>query len=417
VSSSQETLGARTLSERLGFQPAVVELGATHPGVRRVTIGTGGTIAFLVTLDDDRIESLEVEIGQGHRGFEKEIETRPWVEALPYVGRLGYASGPIAQVAYCLALEALIDLPVPERATWLRTLVVELARATDHLARVAAVAGALGAAAAESASRRAELAAAKLLEAALGAGPLEPWSFPGGVARDLPPGFDADFSARRAALEADLARAAFFLLDHPSALARLVDVAPLAGPDARALGVTGPCLRASGVARDLRRDSPCLAYAELDFDVPVGTRGDDWDRLAVVVEEIRQSLRIAGQCLARIPALGPDVVAAEATEASEATEAAGKRAAGARARGAAAAGGLAIRVPRGERAFAFEGSTGELEFLLASDGGDALPRRIRVRAPSFFHAQALPALLVGARLDDLLPTAALFHLVSGECDR
>lgn len=403
MSASSDTPASKTLSERLGFRAAVVELGHTHPAVRRVMGGVGNTLSFLVTLDDDRIEALEVEIGMGHRGFEKEVESRPWQEALPYVARLGHAAGPIAQVGYCLALERLAGLDVPVRATWLRTLVCELARITDHLARIAALATAIGASAAERAAQQGERVAMKLLAAAIGGGPLGDWALPGGVACDLPVDFAAHWSQARSALEGTLVGVDRLLLAHPMAALRLVDVAPLAAADCLALGVTGPCLRASGIALDLRRDAPQLAYGELEFDVPIGERGDDYDRLAVVVDEIRQSLRMVEQCLRRL---------AEGGAAADGQ--------GATLRGPIAAtsltGPTGLVVPAGEVALSIESSTGELGFFLVSDGG-ALPRRIRCRAPSFFHAQALPTALFHARLDDLLPTAAAFHLVSGECDR
>ena len=392
MSTAPEAPVSRTLSERLGFPEAVVELGHTHPSVRRVMAGVGGTLTCLVTLDDDRIEALEIEIGLGHRGFEKEVESRPWHEALPYVARLGYASGPIAQVGYCLALERLTGLGVPERATWLRTLVCELARITDHLARIAALATAIGASAAERAAQHGEVVAMQLLVAAIGGSPLASWAQPGGVASDLPADFGELWTRSCSELEATLDRFAVLLLDHPTAAQRLVGVAPLRPDACLALGVTGPCLRASGVAFDLRRDTPYLAYGEVDFDVPIGEKGDDYDRLAVVVEEIRQSLRIGEQCLRRLAAL-------EWTSGDLASAGAGS-----------------LIVPSGEVTLSIESSTGEIMFFLASDGS-GLPRRMRCRTPSFFHAQALPATLEHAHLDDLLPTAALFHLVSGECDR
>lgn len=397
MSAATEPAASRTLSERLGFRPAVVELGHTHPGVRRVMGAVGGTTSFLVTLDDDRIEALEVEIGLGHRGFEKEVESRPWREALPFVARLGHASGPIAQIGYCLALERLAGIEVAERAVWLRTLVCELARITDHLSRVAALAAAIGAGAAERAVARGERVAARLLEAAVGGSPLGEWALPGGVARDLPAEFELRYADAKPRLDGALESIERLLLGHPAVLLRLVDVAPLAADACLALGITGPCLRAAGIARDQRRDAPLLAHGELDFDVPIGTRGDDFDRLAVVVEEIRQSLSLGAQCLRRLVD-GSVGVAGEGVVSGAHRESA------------------PLVVPAGEVALSIESSTGELGFFLVSDGGE-LPRRIRCRAPSFFHAQALPAALVHAHLDDLLPTAALFHLVSGECDR
>lgn len=382
------------LSERLGFRPAVVELGHAHPSVRRVMAAVGGTTSFLVTLDDDRIDGLEVEIGLGHRGFELEVESRPFVDAFPYVARLGHASGVIAQVAYGLALERLLGLEAPTRAVWLRMLACELARITDHLARIAALACAVGASDAERTVQRGEVVAMRLLTGALGRGPLEPWVRPAGVRTDLPAVFAEAWKSARVALEATLAETGTLLLEHPNVALRLADVAPLAAADAQALGVTGPCLRATGAPRDLRRDAPSLAYHDVDFDVATGSTGDDFDRLAVVVEEVRQSLRIVDQCLERLG--GGEL--AEGAIVADGAERAG------------------LVVPAGEALVSLESSTGELAFLLVSDGSPR-PRRIRCRAPSFFHARALQTVLVGARLDDLLPTAALFHLVSGECDR
>ncbi|MEZ4334879.1 MAG: hypothetical protein R3F35_24240 [Myxococcota bacterium] len=392
MSAPSEAVRAKTLSERLGIRPAIVELGHAHPAVRRVLQGAGGTLSFLVTLDDDRIEALEVEIGIGHRGFEKEVESRPWQEAPPYVARLGWAGGAIARIAYCLAVERLADLALPPSAIWHRTLVCELARVTDHLARVAALAAAIAASAAERIARSAELAAMTLLETSLGGSPFTAGALPGGMTAPLPEGFDATWQAGRGGLERALGRLSLLLLEQGSAVDRLMAVAPLGREDALAWAVTGPCLRASGVARDRRRDDPGLAYAELDFSVPIGTLGDDYDRLAVVFEEVRQSLWLVEQCVCRM----------RGTERGAA--------------GAIGVGGEALVVPAGEVEVALESSTGELAFHLVSDGGP-LPRRIRCRAPSFFHAQALPAVLRGARLDDLLPTVALFHVVSGECDR
>ncbi|MBY0399376.1 hypothetical protein K2X89_03705 [Myxococcota bacterium] len=395
MSAAPEGLASRTLSDRLGIRPAIVELGPTHPSVRRVLSGAGGTASFLATLDDDRIEALEVEIGLGHRGVEKEIESRPWLESLPFVARLGHAGGPIAQIAYCLALEQLAGLEVAARTTWLRTLVCELARITDHLARIAALAAAIGASRAERIAQRGELVAMDLLEASLGRGPLGVWSWPGGVGSDLPFGFDERWLGGRARIARALDRLTLLLLEHPSAVQRLVDVAPLPVATAIAFAVTGPALRAAGVPRDLRRDAPRLAYRELEFAIPVGSRGDDYDRLAVVLEEIRQSLGMIDQCMARLAAMDRESARPGLVD---------------------GAGGASLVIPAGEVELALESSTGELGFFLVSDGGPT-PRRARCRAPSFFHAQVLGRVMPGARLDDLLPTAALFHLVSGECDR
>jgi NADH-quinone oxidoreductase subunit D len=397
-----------TLSEALGFTETVVEVGHTHPGVRRVLESAGGTIGFLVSLDDERITDLEVEIGIGHRGFEKEVECLPWSRALPYVRRLGLASGLMAEVGYCLAVEGLAGVSAPDRAIWLRMLASEAARATDHFARLAAVATAIGLPAAERVARQGEVLAAHVLADVVGGGGFAGWVQLGGVVSAPGADFAESWPLARTSIEATLARFEATAVDNPSCQQRLRDVARLSAEDCIAWGVTGPSLRAAGNPMDVRRDAPYLAYAAVDFDVPIGENGDDFDRMLVVVEEIRQSLRIIEQCQALLASLGPGATRAPEPGWSDFSTL------DAEVRSQAALEGPAI--PAGEIAISIESSTGELGFFLVSDG-EGLPRRIRCHSASFLNAQAMPVMLNGAHLDDLLPTAAMLHLVSGECDR
>jgi len=380
-----------SLSESLGFRETIVEVGMIHPGVRRVLCGLGGTISFIVSLDDDRMTDLEVEIGLGHRGFEKQVESRSWQRALPYLSRLGYGGGVLFEVAYCGAVEALAEIELPERAIWLRTLASEFARISDHFARLAAVAAAVELPAAESAAQRGAALTAQLQAHALGRGPLAGWVRLGGVASALAPGFAQSWSDARTAIEAELSRFEVVGLHNPSLLRRLSGVGVLSAADCMVWSVTGPALRAAGNPMDLRRDAPYLAYGLVDFDVPIGEHGDATDRLLVVVEEIRQSLRILEQCQIRLAELGSGATLNESL-------------------------GEEPELGEGALAFGLESATGELSFFVVSDG-QGLPRRIRCRAPSFFHAQALPAMLAGAPLDDLLPTVASMYILSPECDR
>ena len=397
-----------SLSDALGFVGTVIEVGHSHPGVRRVLAAAGGTVSFLVSLDDERITDLEVEIGIGHRGFEKEVESLPWHRALPYVGRLGYAGGLLAEVGYCLAVEELAGVELPERAIWLRILASEIARVSDHFARLAAAATAIGLPAAEAVAQQGEVEAARLLEAFTGCGPLVGWVRLGGVARAPADGFAERWRESHTAINTTLVGFEAVAINNPSCQQRLRDVASFSVEDCVAWGVTGPILRAAGMPADVRRDAPYLAYDSVDFDVPIGENGDNFDRLLVVVEEIRQSLRIVDQCQDLLASLGPGVIRLsdpgwgepDGTDLS--------------ARSAVVLEGPTI--PAGEVAIAIESSTGELGLFLVSDG-EGLPRRIRCRSASFLHAQAMPEMLRGARLDDLLPTAAMLHLVSGECDR
>jgi NADH-quinone oxidoreductase subunit D len=397
-----------TLSGALGFAETVLEVGHSHPGVRRVLAASGGTASFLVSLDDERISDLEVEIGLGHRGFEKEVESVPWHRALPYVARLGYAGGLLAEVGYCLAVEELAGVAIPDRAIWLRMLASEIARVSDHFARLAAVASAIGLPAAESVAQQGEVEAARLLEAVTGRGPFAGWVRLGGVACAPADGFAERWRESSTALSSILVRFEAVAIDNPSCQQRLRDVAFFSIEDCIAWGVTGPTLRAAGMPADVRCDAPYLAYGSVDFDIPIGENGDDFDRLLVVVEEIRQSLRIVEQCQGLLASLGPGVtrLADPGWGRPEGSDSS--------ARSAIILEGP--RLPAGEVAISIESSTGELGFFLVSDG-EGLPRRIRCRSASFLHAQALPEMLRGACLDDLLPTAAMLHLVSGECDR
>ena len=403
-----ESARAGTLAEALGFRKTIVEVGHTHPGVRRVLTSAGGTVGFLVSLDDERIVDLEVEIGLGHRGFEKEVESIPWHRALPYVARLGYAGGLMAEIGYCLAVEKLAGISLPDRAIWLRTLAGETARIADHFLRLAAVAAAIGLRSAEDIAQQGGLAATRLLQSVTGGGVFAGWVVLGGVARPLAEGFEANWQASRGEIEAILARFDAIAVQNPTCQKRLRDVASLSADDCLAWGVTGPAIRSAGIPIDVRRDAPYLAYGSLDFDIPIGENGDDFDRLLVVAEEIRQSLRIVDQCQGLLASLGPGAIRFAEPGWCEPDK--GDRAAHA----ASVLEGPPI--PSGEVAVSIESSTGELGFFLVSDGGP-LPVRIRCRGASFFHAQAMPEMLRGAQLEDLLPTAAILHLVSGECDR
>jgi NADH:ubiquinone oxidoreductase subunit D len=392
VSGAENTEEGESLSERLGFAETIIEFGPLHPGVRHVMTSVGGSASFLVELDDDRITGLEVEIGLAHRGFEKQVESGDWAAALPYVSRLGLASGVLAETAYCLAVESLAGLALPDRAIWLRMLVGELARVSDHWSRLGATMAAIGLQEGARVAATGETRAARALAGATGVGPLEGYVKVGGVSRGLADEFAQGWPTMAVRLMDELEHFERVAVSNPTCVRRLRDVAPLGVEEALAWGVTGPALRAAGSSMDLRRDHPYLAYGALEFDVPIGENGDGLDRLLVIVEEIRQSLRMVDQCHRLLVSLGPGRVLSEAAGPGE------------------------VALARGEVVASVESSTGELAFLLSSDGTSRL-RRARCRAPSFFHAQAMPVMLRGARLDDLLPTAALLHLISAEHDR
>lgn len=383
--------GSLSLSGSLGFSQGVVELGIGHPALRRVFERTGGSCSFIVSLDDDRIAALEVEVGYGHRGFEKEVESRGWSEALPYVGRLGTGGGLAHAIGYCLAVEELSGIEVPDRAIWLRTLGCELARLFDHFLRLSTVAASASLPSAEAVADRGVEQVAVLMTNAFGAGELGSWIRFGGVSAPLCPEFAALWADARSELLGCLVAYERVGLANPSLSRRLRGVGRLSAASGHAWGVTGPALRAAGAPVDVRIDAPYLAYGSIDFEVPIAEEGDAFDRLLVVSAEIRQSLSIIDQCEGWLSELGPGAVSSRGVD-----------------------DGFQVREGRLFRST--ESSTGELGFGIVSDGG-GLPRRIRCRAPSFFHSQALIEMLEGASLDDLLPTVASMHLVAAECDR
>jgi len=232
---------------------------------------------------------------------------------------------------------------------------------------------------------------ARLLAAAVGRGPLAGWVRLGGVASALPDAFFTIWPEARWGIEANLSDFEIVGVRNPGLDRRLRGVGRLSADECMVWSVTGPALRAAGTPMDLRREFEYLAYGSVDFEIPIAEHGDIFDRMLVVIEEIRQSLRIVDQCQSQLSDLGSGEIQS------------------------AILGEDAILGP-GSASFSIESSTGELGFLVVSDG-EGLPRRIRCRAPSFFHAQALAALLKGARLDDLLPSVASMHIVSPECDR
>ena len=385
-----------------------LDLGPHHPATR-------GALGLRAELDGERILDLEVEIGFGHRGFELHAQRLGWLRSLPYVERLQSQSSMLAATAYCVAAEKLLEFEVPLRAEWLRVLGGELGRAADHLGRIANLARIVGAGAASSWALNARSRLWGLLERLSGAPTMHHFIRLGGVARPLPGDFGVACRPAIDAVRLDLDDVDAALGQNRVFIDRLRGRAQLSADQGLAFSVTGPLLRAAGVVSDLRRSEPYSVYDDMVFDVPVGLVGDNLDRYRVCLEEIHQSLSMVGQCLTRLEALGPGPVRVHDAWLD-------------REPGDAASGALEARialaqkyadgpqVPPGESVSHVESANGEFGFSLVSDGGPT-PRRVRCRAPSFFHAQALPAMLVGGTLADIGPTLALANIESAECDR
>jgi NADH-quinone oxidoreductase subunit D len=362
-----------------------------------------GAARLELELDGERIVELDVAVGFSHRGFEKECEAGSWQRAVLYAERLNYQSALLSSTAYCLAVEKLAGCAVPRRAQWLRVLGGELSRVADHLTRLSVTCRELGALTPFAAGMEAREQAWDLQEALCGGRVTPGWLQVGGVVRDEPEGYGERLEAALAQLERRLADFDRLARSGRAFASRLRGVGALRRERLIELGVTGPLLRAAGVAYDLRKADPYLAYAELDFDVPVGSAGDGLDRFLVCREEIAQSLRIARQCLPPLRETRGEPIAVPVPGVEDESDERPWD------RGVAG-------LPVGEAYSAIESANGELGFYVVSDGR-ARPCRVRCRPPSFLHAAALREMLRGAMLSDVAPTLALVNSVGGECDR
>jgi len=382
-----------------------IQMGPSHPS-------THGTVKITLQLDGERILDSDVEVGYLHRGFEKECESGEYYQAIPYTDRLNYASPMINNVGYCLAAEKLFGISVPARCQYLRTIACELSRMSDHFTCIGASALELAAMTPFLYCVQAREQIWDLHEALCGARVTTNYVRIGGLQSDLPPGFAdlcRDKIASALALFADVDA---LLTQNPIFRERMEDTGKLPAETLIAYGVTGPLLRAAGVPFDLRRAQPYLVYDRLDFDVPVGSSGDNYDRYLVRVEELRQSARMVEQALRDLPGGPVDVddprfrwpakgkVFNQMEELIDQFKLVTE----------------GMRPPAGEVYQAVEGANGELGFYLVSNGSGK-PWKCRCRSPSFSNTHALHDMIQGALLADVVPTFDMVNMIGGECDR
>jgi NADH/F420H2 dehydrogenase subunit C len=354
--------------------------GPRHPAIQ-------GVLRLKVRVDGDRIVECRPVVGHLHRGIEKLCEQNSFADNVPQTDRLDFAAAATSNLAYVGAVERLLGIAPPPRARYLRTIFAELQRIASHLLGLGTQAADLGVMPPFFAALRERDRVLGLFEVYLRQYPACSGMRPGGLSHDLPAGwvekcqeFAGSFPARLDELAASLAENRLWKK-------RTVGLGVLAAEAAVDLGVTGPALRASGVAWDLRRALPYEAYGEVAFDVPVGRNGDAYDRHLVRVEEMRQAARIVVQCLDRLPD-GPVLADLMPDEADSGRE-----------------------VYHG-----IEGPKGEIGFYLVGDG-TANPHRCHVRAPSFANLHALPELCRGELVGDLVALIGSLDIALGEVDR
>ena len=383
----------------------IVSIGPSHPA-------THGTIQIFAELDGERILRADVHCGYLHRGFEKECEDHTWHNLIPYVDRLNYCSPLINDFAYCEAVEKLMGIEITRRAVVLRTLLSEYSRLCDHITCIAASLMELGAMTAFLYLVMIRDYMYEHIADLTGARVTHSYGRIGGLARDLPEGWLKRLEEILVQSDDFLGRVHGLVDRNRIFIDRLRDVGVISPSDALSYGYTGPILRSTGLPVDLRKDTPYLAYAELDFEVPVGIKGDNYDRYYVRMCEIDESIHMIRQCVDLLEP-GPlnvddrRCVFPEKTRVYDEIESLINH--------------FKIvmegpRVPAGEVYSAHEGPNGELGFYLVSTGGGT-PWKVHCRAPSFVHMGGAHRMLEGGQLADLVPTFGMINMIGGECDR
>ena len=390
----------------VSIQNYTINFGPQHPAAH-------GVLRLVMELDGEIVERVDPHVGLLHRGTEKLIEYKTYAQALPYFDRLDYCSPMCMEHSYVLAVEKLLDLEVPLRAQYLRTFFAELTRISNHMLNLGSHVMDVGAMTPNLWMFEIREDCMNFYERASGARMHANYFRVGGVHQDVPLKLLTDIADWLDTRLPQLFEDAIGMVSNNRIFKqRNVDIAVVNREDAIKWGFSGPMIRGSGIPWDLRKSQPYDAYDKVDFDVPVGTSGDCYDRFMVRVEEVRQSARIMKQCLAQMPE-GPVLATdrkvtppkrAEMKRSMEAlihhfklyTE--------------------GYHVPAGEVYVATESPKGEFGVYLVSDGSNK-PYRCKIRPTAFSHLQAMEFMSKGHMLADTTAILGAMDIVFGECDR
>lgn len=358
-----------------------VNIGPQHPS-------THGGLHVEALMDGETVVDAIVHLGYVHRSVEKIAEKRTYAQFVPYTSRLDYLASHLPTLGYCQAVEKLLELQVPERAEYIRVIMAELSRIASHLVFVGSCAIDLGATTGLIYCLRDREKIMDIFEMTSGQRMIAAYMRIGGIAEDLPEQFIPALKDFLNDLPRMLDEYRGLLNGNEILQARLKGIGILSAEDALSYGVTGPNLRASGVAYDLRKDDPYGIYDRFAFGIPTATRGDCWARFLVRMAEIEQSAEIIKQALKDLPE-----------------------------------GEIKAKVPRvikpekGREVYhRIESSKGELGYFIVSDGSEN-PYRLHVRAPSFVNLMVLPLISRGGKLQDIIANIATLDPVLGESDR
>jgi NADH-quinone oxidoreductase subunit D len=384
----------------------VLNMGPQHPS-------THGVLRVVLELNGEIVVSAKPHIGYLHTGIEKSCEAKTYSQAITLTDRLDYLAPLSNNLCYCLAVERILNIEVPKRAQYIRVLLTELQRIASHLVWVGTHAIDLGAMTVFLYGFREREEILKIFEMVAGQRMMTSYFRIGGLALEPPPGWIERVARFLDSFPARVAEYEDLLTQNRIWLARTKGIGYLSPEDAIALGVSGPTLRGSGVDYDVRKYFPYSSYEEFDFDVPVQKDGDCYARYLCRVAEMRESAKIVRQAMSKIPAEGPirteapGIIPPSREEMKTSIE------------------GLIYHFkiytegfspPPGEVYQAIESPRGELGFFVASDGS-AKPYRVKVRAPSFVNLQALPNLVVGRLIADVVACIGTTDIVLGEVDR
>jgi NADH-quinone oxidoreductase subunit D len=444
-----------SVTESTETRNMLLNVGPSHPAMH-------GVIRLITELAGERVVKVDAEIGYLHRAFEKSCENVTWGQAMPYTDRLNYVSPLINNFGYCAAVEKLLGIETTERCKYIRVIMSEVSRLTDHLTCVAASAMEMGAMTAFLYFMKAREYLYEVVESVTGARLTVSYGRIGGIKGDLPAGIEEQVASSLKKVEKEIAEVDRLLTRNRIFVDRTRNVGILTKEDACSYGITGPMARASGINYDVRKAFPYFVYDRMDFEVPLGEAGDNYDRYLVRMEEMRQSIRIIRQAMRDLP--GGHVNVDSEGRVMESFELVDEAKLGHTA-------GLVnvvssveptlegmerpfldrimpddkrvslpnkgdtygnieglmnhfklimdyhgIRPPQGETYLAVEGANGELGFYVVSDGKDR-PYRVHARPPCFFAMAGIHRLLEGYMVADIVPTFGSINMIAGELDR
>jgi NADH-quinone oxidoreductase subunit D len=359
----------------------ILNIGPQHPA-------THGVLRIVIELDGEVIKRAEPVIGYMHRGAEKLAEFRDARQTLVLMNRHDWLSAFNNELGWTIAIERLCEIEVPDRAQWIRTMFAEWNRIMNHLVFMGSYPLELGAITPLFYTFREREMVQDLVESVTGARMHHSYARVGGLKDDLPRGFIARAHEVLAAVRSTVREYEQLIMGNEIVFARCRDVGAISAETAIAYGCSGPVLQASGVAMDPRKDEPYEKYAEVEFEVPVGERGDSYDRLWVLVERVKQSCNIIEQCLDRLPP-GPYKAA-----------------------------GLpkSLKIPEGEIYVRNENPLGVMGYYVIGEGKKE-PYRVKMRTASFSNVSVIPAVLPGALVPDLIAILGSIFFVVGDVDK